>query len=259
MRMPIEIRTFYGALLLSCFMSLWMSCDNPDASDCLKTVGDEVERVTELPVFERVLVNRDVELFINQGPTHEARIITGENLINGVTAEVIDGQLIVTNYNTCNWVRDYGVTKVYITAPNLTEIRISSQFAVNSMGVLNFPELTLLSEDFNLPNALAIGDFHMNIQSQKLRVVSNNISSFHIEGLVDELEVEFYGGLGRFEGGALVSDHVTIFHRGSNDMIVHPRQSLKGEIRGPGDVIAVHKPPTVEVEQVYTGRLIFQE
>jgi hypothetical protein len=41
-------------------------------------------------------------------------------------------------------------------------------------------------------------------------------------------------------------------------MIVNPQQSLTGLLRGTGDLISVNHPPIVDVEQLYTGHLIFQ-
>ena len=41
----------------------------------------------------------------------------------------------------CNFVRDYGLTKVYVTAPNVSEITNNSEFTVHSIGVLNYPNL----------------------------------------------------------------------------------------------------------------------
>ena len=42
-------------------------------------------------------------------------------------------------------------------------------------------------------------------------------------------------------------------------MIINPQQSLTGVITGTGDVIAVNRPPVVDVEERYTGRLIFED
>ena len=41
-------------------------------------------------------------------------------------------------------------------------------------------------------------------------------------------------------------------------MIVNPQQSLTGEIRSTGDVITVNTPSTINVDEYYTGRLIFE-
>ena len=51
---------------------------------------------------------------------------------------------------------------------------------------------------------------------------------------------------------------LSVLHRGTNKFIVNPQQSIRGEIRSTGDVISVNQPPIVEVEEFFTGRLIFQ-
>jgi hypothetical protein len=40
-------------------------------------------------------------------------------------------------------------------------------------------------------------------------------------------------------------------------MEVNPQQSLTGEIRGIGDVISTQTPVVVDIEQFYTGQLLF--
>jgi hypothetical protein len=40
-------------------------------------------------------------------------------------------------------------------------------------------------------------------------------------------------------------------------MIVNPQESIVGELRGTGDLISLKTPSIVEVEQYYTGQLIF--
>ena len=67
----------------------------------------------------------------------------------------------------------------------------------------------------------------------------------------------FFAGSGRFEGADLIAQNIEVNHRGSNDMVVNPIQSLTGELRGTGNVIAVNQPPIVDVEETYIGELIF--
>ena len=65
-------------------------------------------------------------------------IESGENLLNDITAEVVDGELILKNYNSCNFVRKYDLTKVYVTSPNLNTIRNASELNVYSVGTLTY-------------------------------------------------------------------------------------------------------------------------
>ena len=70
--------------------------------------------------------------------------------------------------------------------------------------------------------------------------------------------VGFYAGNSRFEGANLEAQNVVISHRGTNDMIVNPQQSLKGVIRSYGNLISKNKPPIIEVDVLFKGRLIFE-
>ena len=42
-------------------------------------------------------------------------------------------------------------------------------------------------------------------------------------------------------------------------MVVNPIESIRGEIVSVGDVIAKNRPPVVEVEELFMGRLIFED
>lgn len=234
------------------------ACDSESASDCFQTSGPTVQKEVAVAGFEKILVNRDIELIIKTGLDYKVIIETGENLMNDVDAYVTGNELILTDNNSCNYFRDYGITKIYVIAPNITSIRSSSQYEVSSQGILNYPNLSLVSEDFNSTGSFTIGDFRMQVSSESLRIVSNNISSFYISGEVNDLFVGFYSGAGRFEGENLLAQSIDIYHRGSNDMLVNPQISLVGELRGTGDLISFNNPPIVEVEQLYTGQLIFE-
>ena len=236
----------------------FFACNSEDAYDCFQASGSLVQQEISVSDFESILVNRDIELIIKEASVYKVTIETGENLINDVKAEVIGDQLVLTDNNSCNYVRDYGMTKVYVEAPNLTEIRTSTQFEIASDGILNYETLTLYSEDFNENNDYTIGDFRLTLNSENFKIVSNNLSFYYIDGVVETLFVGFYSGAGRFEGENLIAQNVTVFQRSSNDMVVNPQQSLTGELRGTGDLISVNQPAIVEVERFYDGQLLFE-
>lgn len=236
-----------------------MSCDSDSAFDCIQAAGNTVQIEIEVTSFEKIIVHRDVELIISEGPEFEVTIESGENLINDIEVNVVNGQLELTDNNSCNFVREYGITKVFVTAPNIMEIRNSSQYEVSSVGILNYPDLKLISEDFNALQEFTVGDFRLQVNSTSIQIVSNNISSYYISGQSENLNIGFFAGAGRFEGADLIAQNIDVFHRGSNDMIVNPQQSLTGELRGTGDLISLNQPSIVEVHQFYIGQLIFDD
>lgn len=233
------------------------ACNSEDAWDCFQTAGDIIQMEIEIENFDKILVNRDIELIIKDAPEYKVKVVTGENLITDVNIEVVENRLILTDNNTCNYTREYGITKIFVEAPDINEIRTSSQFVISSDGVLNYNNITLYSEDVIGQSEFTVGDFDLELNSEVLDVFSNNISSFTIQGEVDNIFIGFYSGSGRFEGENLEAQNVEVFHRGSNDMVVNPQQSLIGELRGTGNLISINEPPLVDVERFYTGRLIF--
>ena len=237
---------------------LVFNCDSENASDCFQKTGAIIQQEVVVTVFDKILVNRDVELIVKEGAEQKVVVETGKNLLNDVKAVVIDNRLVLSDDNTCNYVRDYNITKVFVTSPNITEIRSSTQYDVSSDGVLRYPSLTILSEDFGAPDTFTNGNFRLQIDNDYFYLVFNNLSNCFISGKTNNLNITFASGNSRFEGENLIAQNITFWNRGSNDMIVNPQQALKGLISGTGNVISLNEPPVVEVEEVYKGRLIFK-
>ncbi|GGX06140.1 head GIN domain-containing protein [Aquimarina muelleri] len=234
------------------------SCDSENASDCFQRTGTIVRKEIVVSDFNRILVNPNIELVLKEGISTSVIIETGDNLLNDVSAAVQGDRLTLSDANNCGFFRGFNQTKIFVTAPNVTEIRSNTQFDISSDGVLQYPSLTLLSEDFGEDTTNTNGTFTMQVDNTSVSIVGNSIASFFIKGITETLNVTMASGTGRFEGRGLVAKNVSIFHRGTNKVIVHPQESITGEIRSTGDVISVTKPPVVTVEEFFTGKLIFQ-
>ena len=162
--------------------------------------------------------------------------------------------------NNCNLFRDYGVTKVVVTSPNITEIRSSTGWPITGEGILGFSDLLLITESFNNPETETTdGSFDLEVATQTLRIVANGIAYFQVRGTTENLMTTIAAGDSRVEAENLVAQNVTLDHRGSNDILVNPQQSLLGVIRGTGDVVSVNRPALVDVEVLYKGQLIFRD
>ena len=237
-------------------ITLFFSCNSKNAGDCFQTAGTIIQQEFTVANFDKILINERIELIIKEGATQKVVVETGENLLNNIDIQVVNNQLITTNNNKCNFVRDYGLTKVYVTSPNITKIRNSSEQAVRSNGVLTYPSLKLVAEDFQ-SNYLNVGDFYLSVNNTQLTITSNGISNFYIDGQTTNLNVGFYAGDSRFEGKNLIATNVKITHKSTNDMLVNPQAKIEGDIFSLGDVIAFTQPAIVNVTEHYQGRLIF--
>jgi len=236
------------------------SCSTEGTVDCFEAAGTIIEQEFETPRFKKIIVWDYVQLYIKQGENRSVIVETGENLLNEISVTVTDDVLEIKNGNTCNLVRDYGITKVYVTTPELTEITNSSGLTVISEGLINFTELKLISED---PDGLGEysynGDFRMeNLDINKLSIAANGLSNFYLKGRASSFSINAFDSDVRVEAGELEVSLLYVYHRSTNKIIVNPQISITGEIRGLGDIISKNQPPLVNVEEYYTGKLIFE-
>ncbi|MFK5981608.1 MAG: DUF2807 domain-containing protein [Flavobacteriaceae bacterium] len=237
-----------------------IACDSENVSDCIQASGDIIEKEFTVRRFRKVVAGKGVSLIVSQGETRSVIVQTGENLMNEVRAVVIGDTLQLNDMNNCNLVRDYGLIKIFVTAPNITEIHNRSGLNIYSEGLITFPELSLISDDPDGLGEIQVnGDFIFDdLDVDNLMINANGLSKFFLKGEAFNCSFQAADGDVRIDASELVIQNLFLFHRSTNKMIVNPQQSIVGEIFGLGDVISLTKPPIVEVEEFYRGRLIFQ-
>jgi len=237
---------------------IFANCNNEKSNNCFQSAGEITQVEIELPTFDKVVVHQRIELIITEGPEQKVIVESGENLLPDISVEVINNELVLTNYNTCNFFREYNLTKVYVTSPNLTAIRNASEYNVSSNGVLTYSSLYLRSVG-DKSEILSVGDWHLNIQNENVRILSNGIAVLYLTGTTNNLDLSFSNGDTRFEGENFKAQHIKVTQLSSNDMLIYPVQSLTGTIHSTGDVIAFNKPLLIEVEELSNyGKLIFK-
>ncbi len=253
-------RKLLNTISVFILLMVLQGCNTEDAPDCFQTTGKMTSKEVSVEAFHELIVYKGIKLFIEQGPEHKVIIESGENLIGEVSAEVENGRLSLRIGNGCNLFRDYNVTSVYVTVPNLTWLQNAGNNVIEGRGELHFPEIWLRSYDqVDDPDIFTIGDFRLQLVSEKIRITSDNYSHFFLSGSVNYFDVYIADGDSRVEARDMIAQTVEIQHRGTNKLIVNPQQVLKGEIRSTGDVLSVNKPPVVDVETFYSGKLVFEK
>ena len=189
-----------------------------------------------------------------------------DDFINDIDLQLNGNMLVVKDNSTCNIARDYGQTTLYITVPDGTipeqpliqelELHCKTEQKIQTEGILHSPIVRLFAIGDDGDGA-GTGDFYVTVDNGQLVVESNNVANFYLNGHTEEMLLNFYFGNGRFYGEDLVAENIKLYQRGSNDMIVFPVQKIEGTIFATGNVILRNVPPIVDVEEVYTGRVIY--
>lgn len=251
-------------ILLLFLVLQMMSCGVSE--DCFKGNGGAVEATYSFTGFTKIKVYDGVGLVIKEGADYEVKVKTTATILPHIKITNENGFLAIKDASTCNLVRDYGATTVYVTIPDGTylplppelELHSKTDKTIASEGVLHSNIIRLFSID--LSDGAGTGDFKLEVANDQLVVESNNVSNFYLRGECKTLDIFFSWGDGIFAGQDLkIKEHVSLNHRGSNDMILYPKGTIYGNLYGPGDVILKNEPILpINVIQHFTGRLILQ-
>lgn len=234
-----------------------MACEKP--SECVESLGDIVVRDVSVQPFTRIEAYRGIAVEITQGSEYKVQIQTGENIIDNIEVTQSGNIIAFRDNTTCNWVREYGQTKILVTAPNLTEIYSKTERNITSTGVLTYPVLQLFAfdKDADGVEGAGTGDFIIAVNNSQLVIQANNVARFYISGSTNQALFDFYAGDSRIEAENLTAQHIKFYHRGSNDMIVKPIQSIEGKLVSTGNVVLKNNPPAIDVQALYQGQLIY--
>ncbi len=253
----IALNVAGGSLLA---LLLLLSCNSENAPDCFQNAGDLVRVQVDVPDFSNITVFERLNLVLIQGEEQSVEIESGELLLNEISATVEGERLLLRNENGCNLFREYGLSTVYVTAPDIKEVRSSTGLLISSEGVLNYPDIRLVSESFSENTSeTTSGSFDLQLAAQNVQIAVNGIAYLRLQGTSENLNINVPAGDSRIEAEGLSVNVVTINHRGTNDILINPQQRISGVIRGYGDVISINRPEEVAVEETFEGRLIFRD
>ena len=253
-----KTRSMKKIVLFVMLVLIFNRCEKP--SDCIESFGETVTKEIPVAVFTKIKVYRGIEVVITEGPIRKVEIQAGANFIDNIEVIQNGNQLIFKDKTSCNWVRDYGQTKILITTPILEEIYSKTERNISSNGVLTFDNLSILSLDTEADgeSGAGTGDFVLNLDTTYLTISNNNVSRFYLSGQTENATFNFYFGDGRIEAQDLIAQHINVFHRGSNDMIVYPVQSVTGVLNSTGNVVLKNVPPIVTpLDVLFTGHIVY--
>ena len=244
------------SLLIVLFLAL-TACEKP--SDCFESSGPTITKEVAVQPFKKIKVYRGIEVVITEGSEYKVEIVASSNFIDNVEVRQNGDQLIFKDDVSCNWVRAYGNTKILVTTPTLEEVYSKTDRNISSNGVLTFPYISFVAmdKDGDGESGVGTGDFILNVNNGYLNIANNNVSRFYLSGQTNTANFNFYFGDGRIEAQNLTAQNIIVYHRGSNDMVVNPIQSISGTMNSTGNIILKNVPPIVQVEELYQGRVIY--
>lgn len=227
-----------------------LACGCNDDSNCLKSTGKIITEKRVLGPFSSISVNDNIDLIFTPGPQQDVVVEAGENIIDNISAEVINYQLILKNKNKCNWLRSYDKKiKVYISQPALIELYNLSDGKISCTGQMLMDSLII----HNYGN----GELNLNIQCDKLRVDTNFFGDVIFSGEATELSAHCFR-LARLDTRSLKCQNATVLSEAEGDIFVYAENSFSGTIKSKGNVYYSGNPASINLQDQGEGNFIQQ-
>ena len=152
---------------------LFVACSKEKRDDCFTSLGKVATIERQLELFNSVYAEDRIKIVLVQDSSLDGRIsITAPlNLIPQIKSEVSNGQLRLTNTNTCNFVRSYDyeiIIKVYFK--DLVQLDLESIASATTQD-------TLYLTDFAIFHS-ALSDIELTINCSN-HVLIKSINSAH--------------------------------------------------------------------------------
>lgn len=220
---------------------------------CLHSTGDTyVENRPLTDSVTMVSVEGEFDVFLSSGSKPSLRIKAGRGVLPYIETTVKEGMLSIKDANQCEFFRDMGAPlEIYLTLPNLKELKFNSSGRVVSEGVLLWDTLRL-----NCQNGAGLID--VTYKSKAVYVlVHSGAEEVQLKGESTSLYC-YVIGYGPLDATLAPCRFAHVVHLGSNKLKVAIEKggTLTADIRYSGDVYYKGSPSDLSVIQTGSGELI---
>lgn len=218
--------------------------------DCIKRTGEIVTETRELPSFDRILLLDNVNVYLTEDTVQKVTVEAGENLIDLVKTEVVDGEIRIMNKNRCNWARSYK-PQIYVRIhmPGVRWIVSDGVGFIQSTNTITSPEL-----DYRLMN---LGDIRLKVNNSSVMGHMHGAGDVYLEGEANHHACHIVGN-GFINAKDLKTNYTWMYTNTSGNIEITVNDLLQVTIDGSGDVLYRGEPDKVEPIIRGTGRLIEQ-
>lgn len=227
---------------------LFSTCKKENLCDCIKRTGSIITETRAISGFDSVFADDNLNVFITQDPAFEVKVEAGKNIVPLISTEVVNGKLIITNNNRCNWTRSYDKPlNVYIKMPVISYI--------TSNGTGNIKSLNTITSNFTVRTKNS-GNVELTINNTSTTSWMHGAGDVTLHGTTHSHYIDI-GGTAFLNCKDLQTDY-TLIHTFTTGECNVSTSYLSCQIDYIGDVYCYGTHATVEKTINGTGRLYLQ-
>lgn len=228
---------------------LFAGCKKEQLDDCFSRTGEDRSIERPLKEFDRISVGDRFEVILSQDTSRPERIIItgGEKILEGISAEVENGELILKNCNRCNFVRSYKRTvTLEVFLHDISELTVFGAATIRTSDTLNLNSLRI--------NHSALEDINLQINTPgEIFVESINSGAttlsgkaFKLSGSIEEIT--------DMDARNLVCKEVIFDSHSPLDCFVNATEIIYVGIYGDGNIFYVTEPSAQKSVKERTGK-----
>ncbi len=225
------------------------SCDK-SGTNCFSSTGKIIRQVRITAPFDSIEMNDNVNVILTQDAVQSVVVEAGDKIIDGITTDVVNGNLVIGNSNICNWTRNYNKPiNVYVSTGYLWKVYYNSSgdltmantFELDSLKVEVWGGCGTISLDLDVFTGyfgenLGTADFRMRGTCAICYIYQAEYGPFHCE--------------------ELNTGYCFVTSEGSNDCWVRAEKVVGASISSIGNVYYTGDPDSVYAVITGKGRLI---
>ena len=220
----------YRSLIVKTVIIILITASFASCMNCIEGEGPlTVENRSTVP-YSELEVNIAGDVTIHPGEDLQIRINAQENLMKVITTRVKEKTLVIGS-DRC--IRSSDRIKINLTVPTLSSIKLNGSGSIVTRSFLNTDRLDLA---INGSGTVAIDVYAIEVE-----VGINGSGETILNGSAENIEVEINGS-GDYRGLGLETEDAQVTIRGSGDVYINAKNSLKAEILGSGDIIYAGNP-----------------
>lgn len=240
-----------SSLLFLSLFSLLVSCKKAENRKCFKFIGNQTTKEIPLGNFDRLDLREHVEFVIIQDSLDKVVLKGGENLLNFIDVEIIDGTLTIDNKNRCGFLRNAKkVVVAEIHCTRLINIRFIGTEPLSNLGTIQTDFFTFYSRD-------GAGDVNLNLNAVYVYAEANHgWCNFTLSGTTQSASILVKSNSYCDVSDLVVSDSIYVASETVGDIKINANNlMIKGYITQSGNILYKGTPLGVDVLMNGTGEV----
>lgn len=187
--------------------------------------GNVEEEIRDISGFTGVHVSSGIDVYLSQDDDFEVRVVADENLMDVIETRVKGRTLEVGTGH-------YGIRrarskKVYVSLPELTELKISSAGDCNG-------QTPFACDDLQLGISSA-GDLTLEVEADRIRLEISSSGDARLSGRVETFDVSL-SSAGDLHAFDLIAGKVDVTVSSAGDARVHATEEISMNVSSAGNI-----------------------